>query len=174
MWPLYFLGYYQVYYPMLSTLTNTQQPLYTYIGKAFIASIVPALSIALCMFLIVFELLNIPFPTETSINDSPMELIILLGIVTPFVETVIMCIFISVLSKFSHNKQHIAIMSAIIWAVLHSIKIITWGFVVAWSFYVFSLAYLTWREQSPRKGFFIAFMLHALQNIFVGIWLIII
>ena len=58
----------------------------------------------------------------------------------------------------------VAGISAICWGLLHGLKAPLWFFGTAFSFFVFSCAYLWWRQVSFRHAFAAAALPHALIN----------
>ncbi|MDO6425885.1 hypothetical protein Q4489_02625 [Thalassotalea sp. 1_MG-2023] len=151
---------------MFTSLTNINQASYLYLLKATAISIIPALFIALGFSIAIT-------PTSTlKFDASPLQLVIILVIFVPLIETFLLVYLIKTLNKFLSNKQYIAITAAVIWAFLHGLKAIEWGFIIAWSFYVFSISFLTWQKRSTKQGFIMSLSIHALQNLFVACGLI--
>ena len=71
---------------------------------------------------------------------------------------------IGVLSEHIERKFVVAGVSALLWACLHGLFTLLWFFGVAWSFFVFSCAFIAWRKHSFRHGFIAAWVPHALNN----------
>lgn len=88
---------------------------------------------------------------------------------SPIVETLILAGGLAVLSSFSNRRLPVAVVSAIAWGCLHGLFGALWFFGTVWSFFVFSLAYLTWRERSFGRAFMVAAVPHALTNLTVVI-----
>ena len=57
------------------------------------------------------------------------------------------------------------VLSAIGWAIAHSLKAPTWGLVIWWPFLIFSTLYVTWRGQGRVLAIGIVFAVHALNNL---------
>jgi membrane protease YdiL (CAAX protease family) len=85
-------------------------------------------------------------------------------VIGPLVETLLMALIIFILSLGIKSQMRVAIASAILWGILHSLVSPAWGLIVWWPFFIFSCAYLTWRQQSWRKGYWAAAAIHFLQN----------
>lgn len=90
-------------------------------------------------------------------------------ILSPIFETLLMSLLFLILSLFIKSKPKLAIASAILWALLHSLASPPWGLIIIWPFYVFSCAYLTWRSQSWFKAFWVTACIHFLQNLLPSI-----
>ncbi|WP_152682780.1 hypothetical protein [Caenimonas sp. SL110] len=82
----------------------------------------------------------------------------------PFVETLLLCIWVELLRLGSSSKLFIAVTAGVIAGLLHSIASPTWGFTAAWGFFVFASAYLAWRPSSLPIAFTAALVPHALNN----------
>jgi membrane protease YdiL (CAAX protease family) len=89
---------------------------------------------------------------------------IVIVVFSPVTETLLMSLFFFILSFFIKSRLIQAIVSAILWAVLHSTLSPAWGLVVWWPFFVMSCAYLTWRKKSWIKAVWVTACIHALQN----------
>ena len=90
-----------------------------------------------------------------------------LGVVifAPIVETLILIGGIKVLGSISSCPVVVAMMSALVWGLLHGSFGALWFFGSVWSFFVLSCAYLAWRDQSFIAGFIAASVPHVLVNL---------
>lgn len=86
---------------------------------------------------------------------------------SPVVETLILAGGLALLSSFSNRRLPVAVVSAIAWGCLHGLLAAMWFFGTVWSFFVFSWAYLTWRERGFTRAFLVAAVPHALMNLTV-------
>jgi membrane protease YdiL (CAAX protease family) len=87
----------------------------------------------------------------------------LLVVFAPFVETLIMAGFLSLLLRFMSPAAAI-LTSALGWGVAHSLQAIGWGLVIWWPFLIFSTLYVVWRQRGVWAGLGVAAATHALQN----------
>ena len=87
-----------------------------------------------------------------------------LVILAPVIETLIMGAVLLLLLRFLRPEIAVAV-SAIGWAVAHSFLVPIWGLVIWWPFLVFSILFVTWRQQSMLLAFLIPACVHALQNL---------
>jgi hypothetical protein len=85
-------------------------------------------------------------------------------VLAPVVETFCLAGILALLSIFLTRASYVALASALVWGALHGAFGAMWFFGTAWSFYVFSCAYLYWRKQSFGKAFVAASVPHALVN----------
>ncbi|RHW17049.1 hypothetical protein D1610_13075 [Sphingomonas gilva] len=96
--------------------------------------------------------------------------VVLIGVVvlSPLIESLIMGGVIDLLLRWLRPWQAV-LASAAAWGGVHSLMAATWGLVIWWPFLIFSTIFVTWR---PR-GFWIAMLMaatvHALQNLFPAI-----
>ena len=89
--------------------------------------------------------------------------VVIIAIITPFIETIILALTTSLLLKFMQPRFAI-LLSAFGWAIAHSYSAPIWGLVIAWPFIIFTSAYVFWKKKSVAWGFFMAFLIHALNN----------
>ena len=91
----------------------------------------------------------------------------LIGIVvfSPAIETLLMWPVLALLSRFMNNTWALALASAGLWALLHSLMVPVWGFNIFWSFVVFSICFVEWRKKSIGAALSMTFLIHALQNL---------
>ncbi|NKI68296.1 hypothetical protein GN109_02585 [Collimonas pratensis] len=82
----------------------------------------------------------------------------------PIAETFILAYMLTVLSSSSLRRIWVVVMAAICWGCFHAISGRLWFFGTVWSFFVFSCAYLVWRQVSFRKAFLAAALPHVLIN----------
>jgi hypothetical protein len=108
----------------------------------------------------------------TSPSFPPLRAPVLLAavvVIGPAVETLFMSLILWFLSLFVKGRIFLAILSAVIWALLHSLDTPVWGLGVIWPFFVFSCAYLAWRDVSWRDAFVVTWGIHAFQNVIPGL-----
>jgi membrane protease YdiL (CAAX protease family) len=89
--------------------------------------------------------------------------ILLIVVVAPLLETLIMGLVLLGLRRFLSFGPAI-IISALLWAIAHSLSAPIWGLVVWWPFLVFSAAFLVWRQSGLLTAMAIVTMAHAMQN----------
>lgn len=85
-------------------------------------------------------------------------------IFAPVVETLLLAGVLALLSSASPRPVLCAVISSVLWGCLHGLFGALWFFGTAWSFFVFSCAYLSWRRTSFRQGFLAAAVPHASVN----------
>ena len=83
----------------------------------------------------------------------------------PVIETFLLAWTISILSSFNKGRIFVAAGAAILWGALHALGGVLWFFGTAWSFFVFSAAYLAWRQTSFKHAYMAAAITHALVNL---------
>lgn len=149
---------------LLKPLLDTSQHPLKYIGKALLISLVPALVIS-TFFTLVFPWLEGP-SFEDDIAQYPVILFLLLVLITPLLETLMMWPLINLISLLTKNIWVVALISAVIWGILHSLQALIWGLVIFWSFFVFSISFQVWRKVSRSAAVYITAGIHAGQNLF--------
>jgi hypothetical protein len=63
------------------------------------------------------------------------------------------------------RPTHAILLSSFGWAVAHSYQAPIWGLVIFWPFIIFTTLYIVWKQRSIIWGLFMAFAVHALQNL---------
>lgn len=139
---------------------RTDVPAWKYVIRMTIVSLVPTFLLS-----VVLAAAGILTEENTPVFEGPPA-VLLIGIVvvSPVVETLLMAGFIWFLRFFIRRPVRLAIASCAIWALLHSLMAPLWGLVIAWPFFVFSCAYLAWRDVSWGKAILVAAGIHALHN----------
>jgi len=84
-------------------------------------------------------------------------------IFAPVGETLILAALLALIRRWGITTQ--AIISAIVWGGIHALAAPFWFFGTVFSFFVFSYAYLIWRQKSFAYGFTAAALPHALINL---------
>ncbi len=144
----------------LSLLFDTKTPIPAYILRTGLISLIPSL-------LISFILSSIGIMKEETLPEfeGPVILVVISMIfIGPILETFLMALILKILSFISKHKVKIAIMSACVWAVLHSLQAPVWGFGIIWPFFVFSCCYQAWRKRSFWLAILVTSCVHAFQN----------
>jgi hypothetical protein len=99
--------------------------------------------------------------------------VVILVIATPVTETLLLGLLLAGLD-FLVSEAPAAVISAILWGLLHSVAAPTWGVVVWWPFLIMSIAFVTWRHVSLPHAFAVTASIHALQNGFAALILVLI
>jgi membrane protease YdiL (CAAX protease family) len=140
--------------------TGHSRPLY--ILKGWLLTLLPSLVLAVLMGMIFTALVGEP-QTPSFPKARPSILVFLLVVFAPVVETLAMVPPLLLLNRML-GPSFAAVLSAVGWAVLHSLKAPSWGFVIWWPFFVFSAIILAWRKQSLLTGMLIVMAIHGMQN----------
>ena len=144
----------------LSILFNNRKPALKYIFYAGLISLLPSLAVA-------GTLAVLGLITEESgpeFEGTVVVLLITMIIVSPVMETLLMGPLLWLLSFITKRRPLLALLSAIVWAALHSLAAPAWGVVVFWPWFVFSCSYLTWREKGWWRAVFVTIGVHVFQN----------
>jgi len=86
-------------------------------------------------------------------------------VLVPLIETALLVLTISLFSRVFRSSHGVAVASAVVWAVLHSLAWPPWGIIIAWVFYVMSRAYVAWRPLGSARAFFVVVFIHAAHNL---------
>ena len=129
-------------------ITDPEQGFFKYLVKSYLLAFIPALVLALFISFMNIDGSN---SDDYLLEQSEQILEIVAGFVFigPIIETILMALFIT----------------ALIAGLIHSLFIPFWGIHIFWPFFIFSMAFLTWRKISFIKGFLMANAIHLLYNI---------
>jgi hypothetical protein len=116
---------------------------------------------------------NTPQIAAPKTFSGAMVLVSLLVIIAPVIETLLMAFFLWLLLFITTRKILLAVISCIIWAGLHSLAAPLWGMIIIWPFFVFSCAYLAWRQKSRLYAVGVTTFVHIFQNVLPGIAIIV-
>lgn len=141
---------------VLGYLLDTKQPEWMYILKA-LATVVP-------VSLVMGVILDYLFPNIEPPFELDAKFLIYAMISAPIYETFIMIPILAIIKKFTDHTVKIALVSAVIWGVIHGVSYLPQGFGVLFSFFVFSLVFLSWDAVERVKAIYITMVLHALMN----------
>ena len=146
---------------LLRVLFENRITMHWYIVRTGLISLVPSLAIAfvLAMSGIITE------DTSPRFEGPALELIIMIVVVGPPIETLLMGCGLWALSFITKRRVPLAAMSAFVWAVLHSLMAPAWGLAVLWPFFVFSCSYLAWRQRAWWRAILVTSCVHAFQNV---------
>ena len=142
--------------------------MWKYILRTGLISLVPSLIIVLILGLtgVITE------ETGPEFQGPAIGLLIGLVVISPPLETLLMAVVLWILSFITKRQVRLAVISAFIWAVVHSLIAPAWGLGVIWPFFVFSCSYLGWRRRSWWRAVLVTSCVHAFQNTLPAIALI--
>lgn len=90
--------------------------------------------------------------------------VVLVVIVAPLVESLLLALTIIALGYLMRGRVALAVCAALVWASLHALAGPLWFFGVLFSFFIFSMGYLTWRPKSLFAAYLAAAIPHVLLN----------
>lgn len=145
---------------LFSILFDNRIPMWKYILRAGLISFIPSLFIVLILGLsgVITE------DTGPEFKGPAAGLFIAMVIIGPFLETLLMAGGLWILSFITKRQVRLAVISAFVWAVVHSLIAPAWGLGVLWPFFIFSCSYLNWRRRSLWRAILVTSCVHAFQN----------
>ena len=129
----------------------------------WLLSIVGSLALAAVSRMVAPELPAPAFPMTGTVA------LFLLVVFAPVVETLIMAAVLELLLRLRVPAAVAILLSAVGWAVAHSLQALGWGLVIWWPFLIFSTLFVVWRQRGFWAGVGIAAATHALQNLGPGL-----
>jgi hypothetical protein len=154
---------------LLSLFFDTRGPVWKYIIRAGLISLLPSLLVAFLLAAAGID--NAETMPQFSRDAGAVLLFVILVIVSPVVETVFLGVGLWLLSFVTQRPLRQALLSCVVWAVMHSLAVWVWqwGLTIIWPFFVFSCAYLAWRQKSRWHALGVACGIHMFQNLLPGI-----
>ena len=129
-----------------------------YIGKAWLTVFLPS------TVLVVLVGLAAPAASHPDIHLEGLVDLLLIVVIGPILETLVMILPLLGLNRLLGPGPAV-LGSALLWGILHSLSVPTWGLVVWWPFLIMSIAMLTWRRRAGLgMAIVVVFAIHALQN----------
>ena len=119
--------------------------------------IIPSIGLAYLIQAVAPSLDNPEFPIKGHVG------FLALAVFAPIVETLILAGMIT-LFRLMFSPTVTVVLSALAWAVAHSLQASAWGFVVWWPFVVMAMLYLVWRQRGLWLAMAIPAAVHMLQN----------
>lgn len=149
---------------MAASLRNAWQSLLVpdrparYLGRALLFDLPLSLALTGAVSLL-------PGPQNPTFPGVSLERIALVMVgAVPVIETACLALALEVARRFMRSASTAALTTALLAAVLHSWAQPLWGPLVAWTFFLQSLCYLTWRPRSFPGALALTLALHALHN----------
>jgi len=149
---------------IIKFLTDPEQGFFKYLVKSYLLAFIPVQVLALFISFMNIDGSN---SDDYLLDQSEQILEIVAGFVfiAPIIETILMALFITAISLIIKNVYTVSFITALIAGLIHSLFIPFWGIHTFWPFFIFSMAFLTWRRISFIKGFLMANAIHLLYNI---------
>jgi hypothetical protein len=88
-----------------------------------------------------------------------------LVVIGPAAETVLLVLLIRLISFATAGALIVASLTGLAFAIVHGLASALLGIGAFWAFFVFTCAYLAWRERSFWSGYVAAFIPHAFTNL---------
>lgn len=143
---------------MLGSLRNTDQPVLSYVWRAWLIALVPSMVLG--------SIVGLTMPNKGPSFDGPVWFTVLgILLIGPWVETLFMWPILWILTRTTGTTLGVAAVSAGFWGLMHSLCAPAWGLAVAWPFFVFSLCFLEWKKVSMGKAIAVTALVHTCQNL---------
>lgn len=143
---------------MFKFLFDVEQNKVIYIFKSLALVLVCGYSMSFLMSLLFPNATYPDIPT-----GFPLNLITV--IVGPLIETLLMLFVFKIISYFTNSLLYSCFISALIWAILHSLSTPIHGVVIFLSFFIFSISFKVWEKVSKDLAFAITAAIHMLNNL---------
>ncbi len=148
---------------MLRLLGNTDQPMLSYIWRAWLMALIPSLALtALVALSAVFR--GTSGQNPPLLGESPWGITFGALIFSPWLETLLMWPILGLVKIFTQKPLEIAVASGLIWGGLHSLAMPGWGLTTWWPFVVFSLCFMAWQKKSVGRAITVTALVHTCHN----------
>jgi membrane protease YdiL (CAAX protease family) len=150
---------------LLRFLTQPRQPLWKFCALAYLTALAPSLALYSCAYFVVgavgadAQAIQAP-PRAASLSEFLGAVIF-----APLVETAILGLLLRGLLSVFKTPLLVAALSALLWGAMHATFGLLWFFGTVWSFFVFSCAYVAWRQRSLHEAYISAAVPHAMVNL---------
>ena len=138
-------------------LFDTDSVPFRYVAKAWLAALLPSIALSALVQAIAADAATPQFPGEAG------SLVLFVVFVGPALETLILAVPLLLRDRLLGPGPAV-VGSALLWGVVHSLVAPVWGLVIWWAFLIMSIAFLTWRRRGLLWALGVAFAIHALQN----------
>lgn len=144
---------------ILQTLSNTDQPVISYVWRAWLMTSIPSTIIGMVAFYALSA-----FGYEAPHSDMSFAFLVIGGVVVmPWVETVFLGWLLIILRSII-GRTWDCLVSAAIWGFLHASFSLVQGVSAAWGFYVYSRSFLEWDKKSRNKAICVTALIHMCHN----------
>ncbi len=157
--------------PTDSFFFNIRVPVWKYVIRMWLIAFVP--SVAIAFLLHATGVLTESNEPDLGAGLPPAVMFLAIVVISPVVETLLMCVVLKLLSFITKRRYALAVMSCLIWAGFHSLASPPWGLSIVWPFFIFSCSYLGWRRRSWWHAVLVTSWIHAMQNLLPGILLLV-
>lgn len=141
-------------------LFNNRQSRLFYIFKATFLAVLSSVAVSTFLY----------FTVGLSAGDPDSFLsptyILLTIFAAPLIENLLLVFLLFLIGLIKRSLWLQSFFGALVFAILHSSARWSWGFSIFFSFLIFSLSYLAWKEKGKIQAFFISVGIHALNNAF--------
>ena len=157
--------------PLRAFLSIPSPPLWRFCLLAFPLALIPSIALVVTVRTLLGAIdVNTVALLPRRIPITPWTVFAIV-IFSPVTETFFLAGGLYILSRFIPRKPLVAFASAVAWGGFHALFGFLWFFGTVWSFFVFSCAFLAWRQLSFRHAYVAAAVPHLLINL-TGVLLI--
>jgi hypothetical protein len=152
-----------------NVILSTELPLWkycllTYSIFVFISTLV---NLIINVFAFLLKINN--GPEDFKLKMTLLEEIVVIGLITPLLETMIIVIILHILNSIEKIKKYSILITSCSIALVHSKADWTGFFIIFLMFYLFSIFYITRSKISFSNGYVAAYVPHAVNNTMISI-----
>ena len=150
----------------LSRLLRPEVPLWQYCVETGLIVAIP--SVALLYLGHALGAIGMPMPlvfVGIPSHDTSALAVAQLVVIAPAAETVLLVLLIRLISFATAGALIVASLSGLVFGITHGLASAVLGIGAFWAFFVFTCAYLAWRDRYFWSGCLAAFVPHAFTNL---------
>jgi membrane protease YdiL (CAAX protease family) len=148
---------------LLSTLRNTDQPILSYVWRAWLIALVPALFIGAITTGLGMSGGQVP-DWLPRVRVSLLFLPFVALLIAPWTETLLMWPVLAILKRTIKKTLLVLGASGLIFGLLHW-PAPGWGAPQMWAFFVYSLCFLEWEKKSKTRAIIVTALVHTCYNV---------
>lgn len=152
-------------------LSDTRDGMGRYIRRAWLIGLIPSLLIATALE--AAGLLTDQTGLDMLRRMPAGEMLLAVLVFAPVVETLLLALTLFILRRFIRRPLGQAAAAAGIWGLLHLSNGPMSPLIIAWPFFVFSVAYQAWRPRGWLRAFTVVTAIHFLQNLLPALLLLV-
>jgi hypothetical protein len=147
---------------VLGPLRNTDQPILSYIWRAWLIAAIPRLAL---LSLVIVGAIMFGFEMLKEPSADPLIPVLVSGLLLgPWGETLLMWPTLWILKSFLQRTALVALACGVIMGLIHELND-PGSILLIWAFFVYSLCFLEWEKKSKGKAIVVTAIVHTLENV---------
>lgn len=146
----------------LDRFFGTLVPWWRVLVNGFLLGTIPSV-VLIGLIQIVIGIQSVP---EDFFNRPAASLLYSTLVFAPLVETLLLAVIVWMLRRFIRDRMMIALVVGVLAGLAHGASAAIWFFGTAWTFFVMTYVFVTWRQVSAVLAFLLCMGIHFVNNSF--------